>query len=179
MKRTLIVLFVIVAILVCGCSASPDSGMDSNGTTKTTISTSDEKFTIPGTLTAENFDIKIVAAEVCKSVTLDSGIEFPVEAEEGKELLVLSIDATNTSSELMNLGSLLTYADSKSVLPQNYLGKYNDRAIFVGAVQPGKTIQTYIIYPIPEGWAEFELSYVDGLTMIASNPIKILRTDIA
>ena len=181
MKKSLFALLLVLATLLAGCGdVTTDLGGGDAGATKAPSSESNEKFTVPGTLKDKNFDIKIVSVEVSKSIKIDgSGIDIPIDAEAGKELLILSIDAKNTSSELMNLGSLLTYADSNSVLPHNYLGKYKDRALFVGAVQPGKTLQTYVIYHMPEGWTEFELSYVDGLTMIASNPIKILRADIA
>ena len=179
MRKIIAVLLVFILFAFCGCGTSIPAETDPSGTTGATEPNLEEKFTIPGTLTVENFDIKFVSAEICKSVVLNNGVDFSIDSENGKELLVLSIDATNTSNELLNLGSFISYADSVSVFPQNYLGKYNDRTLFVGAVHPGKTMQTYIIYQIAEGWESFELSYVDNLTMIVSKTVKIIRADLA
>ena len=176
MKRSLFALSIVIALLLVGCGAPSTTSGDS---TTVPNAPTDEYFEIPGTLSAENFDLKIVSAELCESVTLDGGgVDFPINADEGKQLLVLSIDATNTSKELRNLGSFLTYVDTISVLPNNYLGKYGERVVFVGAVHPGKTIGTYSLYQVPAEWKDFELSYVDSMTAQASKTIKISRSDI-
>ena len=169
-KLTVLLLAVLLILSFSGCTDSP---VANDG------ATTDKDFEIPGTLSAENFDINIVSAELCESVTLDGGgLDIPVKADEGKHFLVLCIDATNTSDELRNLGSFLTYVDTISVLPNNYLGKYGDRVVFVGAVHPGKTICTYILYQVPTEWEEFEMSYVDSLTAHASKTIKISHSNI-
>ena len=128
-KITSLILAILLILSFAGCAGAPVT----DGSTPST--TTDNNFEIPGTLSAENFDIKIVSAELCESVTLDGGgVDITREPDEGKQFLVLSIDATNTSGELRNLGSFLTYVDSISVLPSNYLGKYGERVVFVGAV---------------------------------------------
>lgn len=139
----------------------------------------DVAFSIPGTLVADNFDLTIVSAEVCDSVVLNSGIDFTLTPDEGKQFLVLCIDAKNTSDSIMNLGSLMTYVDNITILPHNGLAKLGDRVLFVGGVHPGKTICTYILYQVPTNWEKFELAYVDGLTCAATKTITIFKSDIA
>lgn len=186
MKRLLLAIFLIIAMLLVGCgnvsTTNSEENTDEISSSENSQSSppADTTFEIPGTLSAENFDIKIVSAEICESLTLDGGgVDIPVEADDGKQFLVLSIDATNTSDELRNLGSFATYVDSVTVLPSNYLGKYGDRVVFVGAVHPEKTICTYILYQVPTEWKEFELSYVDSLSYSASKTIKIFRSDLS
>ena len=178
MKKFLCILFAIIMLLALPGCESPDGssqfGQDSSS--KSTEPSPD--FSIPGTLVAENFDLTIVSAEVCDKVTLDSGIEIEVEPDEGKQFLVLCIDAKSTSDDIRNLGSFLAYVDNITVLPHNMLGKFGDRILFVGAVNPGKIMCTYIMYQVPTSWETFELSYVDSLTGSISKSITILRSDI-
>lgn len=197
MKRKLFVLFVVVAMLLAGCASTPatnssaatspnsttfgnfETPATNGGAATSPNSTTSGNFEIPGTLSAENFDIKIVSAEICESITLDvGGIDVPFNAEEGKKLLVLSIDATNKTQEIRNLGSFITYVDGVTVLPSVSLGKYGERLIFVGAVHPGKTMCTYTVYQVPAEWKEFELAYVDSLTASSTDTVKIARSSI-
>ena len=176
MKIKLFVLFVVVAMFLSGCAGTPATN---GGATTSTNPTTSGNFEVPGTLSAENFDIKIVSAEVLESITLDGGgVDIPLKAEEGKKLLVLSIDATNKTQEIRNLGSFITYVDGVTILPSGSLGKYGERLVFVGAVHPGKTICTYTVYQVPAEWKEFELAYVDSLTASSTDTVKISRSSI-
>lgn len=188
--KKLFVLILVVCILACamiGCdSGAATSGNGYNDALTqsdqdTTSANTDPNsgFSIPGTLVAENFDITIVSAEICNTVALNSGIEIEVEPDEGKQFLVLCIDAKNTSDDVMNLGSFLTYVDNITVLPHNMLGKYDDRILFSGSVNPGKIMCTYIMYQVPTSWETFELSYLDALTGSMSDAITICKSDIS
>lgn len=133
---------------------------------------------IPGTLVAENFTFTIVSAELSPSITLNSGADFTVDADEGKQFLILCVDATNTSNEIRNLGPFSTYLDNTTILPKNVLGKYGDRVLMVGAVHPGKTMNTYAMYQVPMDWEFFEISYTDTLTCSVSGSVKFSRSDV-
>ena len=165
----IMVIFLLLSMLV-GCEP-PVDGNTSNATEAATIS-------IPGTLVAENFTFTIVSAELLDSVTLDSGVNITIDADEGKQFLVLCVDATNASSDIRNLGPFTTYVDNTSVLPHNVLGKYGERALMVGAVHPGKTLATYAMYQVPMDWEFFEISYIDTLTGSASGSVKFSRSDV-
>ena len=178
MKKNWLVIISAVLLLLSGCeSVTPK--VDDPQSASTEATAIDTKFTLPCTLVVEKFDLEIVSVKLFESITLNAGVDFPVNAEDGKQLLVLCIDAKNTGDEICNLGSFIAYADSVSVLPSNYLGKYEDRVIFVGAVQPGKTMCTYIIYQVPSAWQNFEFSYVDPMDGKISKSITINRSDIS
>ena len=167
---SLIMVMLILLSLLVGCEVPIDSA--------TTKATEDTMITIPGALIAENFTFTIVSAELTSSVTLDSGVDITIDADEGKQLLVLSVDATNTSDEIRNLGPFTTYVDNTTILPHNVLGKYGDRMLMVGAVHPGKTMNAYAIYQVPMDWEFFEISYVDTLTCSVSDTVKFSRSDV-
>lgn len=188
--KKLFVLLLIVCISACSmigcdyCAATSENGYNDASTQSdqdTTSASTDptSSFSIPGTLVAENFDLTIVSAEICDTVTLNSGIEIEVEPDEGKQFLVLCIDAKNTSDDVMNLGSFLTYVDNITVLPHNMLAKLGDRILFSGGVNPGKIMCTYIMYQVPTSWETFELSYLDALTGSMSDAIAISKSDIS
>lgn len=178
--KKIITLFLIICMSVClifGCDldttqTGSQSGENSNNTGESSV------FEIPGTLTTDYFDLTIVSAEVCDTVTLDSGVEFDVKPDEGKQILVLSIDAKNTSDEIRNLGTFLAYVDDVTVMPNNVLGKLGDRILFSGAVDSGKTMCAYIMFQVPTYWENFEMSYVDSLNGSVSKSIKICKSDI-
>lgn len=172
MKKSvcLIMAMLILLSMLVGCDA-PVDGTTPKATENTTIS-------IPGTLVAENFTFTIVSAELSASVTLDSGADITIDADEGKQFLVLCIDATNTSDDIRNLGPFTTYLDNTTVLPKNVLGKYGDRVLMVGAVHPGKTMNTYAMYQVPMDWEFFEISYTDTLTCSVSGSVKFSRSDV-
>ena len=73
----------------------------------------------------------------------------------------------------------MAYADNVTVLPHNMLGKYDDRILFSGSVNPGKIMCTYIMYQVPTSWETFELSYLDALTGSMSDAITICKSDIS
>lgn len=178
--------FVFFALLLSACgspssspSTPPAKTESSIETTETTTVPTISSFTFPGTLTAENFDLTIVSATLSDSVVLDTGIDVSIDADEGKQLLVLCIDATNTSEDVRNLGSFISYVDNNTILPHNVLGKLGERMIFMGAIHPGKTMGTYVLYQVPTAWNTFELSYVDSWTGSLSDPILISRSEIA
>lgn len=172
MKKSisLIMIIAIMLSLLVGCEF-PTSNTAGKATEATKIS-------LPGTLVAENFTFTIVSAELSDSVTLDSGVNIAIDADEGKQFLTLCIDATNTSNEVRNLGPFTTYVDNTTVSPHNVLGKYGDRVLMVGAVHPGKTMNTYAMYQVPLDWEFFEISYIDTLTCSVSNSVKISRSDV-
>ena len=87
MKKSvsLIMVMLILLSILCGCEIPTDS------TTATTKATEDTIISIPGTLVAENFTFTIVSAELSDSVTLDSSSNITIDAEEGKQFLVLCI----------------------------------------------------------------------------------------
>lgn len=169
MKKTVNLLVVMLILLsaLAGC----ENPTNSAPTEAVTIS-------IPGTLVAENFTFTIVSAELSDSVTLDSGVNINIDAEEGKQFLILCVDATNTSDDIRNLGPFTTYVDDTTILPKNMLGKYNDRVLMTGAVHPGKTMQTYAMYQVPTDWESFEISYIDTLTCKVSGSVKFSRSDV-
>ena len=164
-----IAVFIMLSML-SGCE-EPIGSTVTNATEAATIS-------IPGTLVAENFTFTIVSAELYESVTLDSGLNFSVDAEEGKQFLVLCIDAANTSSDIRNVGPFTAYVDDTTILPHNVLGKYEDRMLMGGAVHPGKTMKAYVIYQVPIDWEFFEISYVDTLTCTMSGSVKFSRSEL-
>ena len=172
MKKLVILISVMLILLstLIGCDAPVDG---------TAIkATEDSIISIPGTLVAENFTFTIVSAELAPSVTLDSGVDITIDADEGKQFLILCVDATNTSSEISNLGPFATYLDNTTILPKNVLGKYRDRTLMVGAVHPGKTMTTYAMYQVPTDWEFFEISYIDTLTCSVSSSVKFSRSDV-
>lgn len=167
---SLIVVMFISLSLLAGCEEPVDS---------TAIKTTEDTIiSIPGTLIAENFSFTIVSAELSDSVTLNSGVDFNVDAEEGKQFLILSIDATNTSSDIRNVGPFTAYVDDTTVLPHSVLGKYGDRILMTGAVHPEKTMNTYALYQVPMDWEFFEVSYTDTLTGSVSGSVKFSRSDV-
>ncbi len=172
MHKKILLLATILAViaLFSGCEY-PVDGATTNATEATIIS-------IPGTLVAENFTFTIVSAELSDSVTLDSGVNIAIDADEGKQFLTLCIDATNTSNEVRNLGPFTTYVDNTTVSPHNVLGKYGDRVLMVGAVHPGKTMSVYAMYQVSMDWEFFEISYIDTLTCKASGSVKFSRSDV-
>ena len=167
---SLIAAMFIVLSLVTGCG-EPTGGTPTKTTEPAVIS-------IPGTLTAENFSFTIVSAEQSDSVTLNSGVDFAIDADEGKQFLVLCIDATNTSDDISNVGPFTAYVDDTTVLPHNVLGKYGDRILMTGAVHPGKTMNTYAMYQVPMDWEFFEVSYTDTLTCSVSDSVKFSRSNV-
>lgn len=169
-SASLIMVMLIMLSTLVGCE-KPVGGTTAKVDEATTIS-------IPGTLVAENFTFTIVSAELSDSVTLDAGVDITIDADEGKQYLVLCIDATNTSSDIRNLGSFTSYVDDTAVLPDNRLGKYGDRVLVVGAVHPGKTMNTYVMYQVPMDWEFFEISYIDSLTGSVSECVKFKRSDV-
>lgn len=183
----LLLIICISACAMCGCdsdaapsgSGSPDASAQSDQDATNTNTEPSSSFSIPGTLIADNFDLTIVSAEICDTVTLNSGIEIEVKPDDGKQFLILCIDAKNTSDDVMNLGSFLTYVDNITVLPHNMLAKLGDRILFSGGVNPGKIMCTYIMYQVPTSWETFELSYVDSLTGSMSESITIYKSDIS
>jgi hypothetical protein len=168
-SASLIMVMLILFSMLCGCEIPVDST-----TTKDAEATT---ISIPGTLVADNFTFTIVSAEIVDSVTLDSSVNIKVDAE-GKQFLVLCVDATNTSEEIRNLGPFTTYVDNTTVLPHNVLGKYNDRMLMSGAVHPGKTMNTYVMYQVPMDWETFEISYMDSLTGKVSGSVKFNHSDV-
>ena len=172
MKKSvsLIMVMLIMLSMFVGCENPVD-----NTTTK---ATEDTIISIPGTLVAENFSFAIVSAEFSNSVTLNSGVDITIDADEGKQFLILCIDATNTSNDVRNLGPFTTYVDDTTVLPHNVLGKYGDRVLMVGAVHPGKTMNVYAMYQVPMDWKFFEISYIDTLTCSVSGSVKFSRSDV-
>lgn len=183
---TIVVLTLLVLFSLSACE-SP-SGSDtvpqtesSSGSEITEVVTAPttSSFSIPGTLVAENFDIAIISATLSDSVTLNAGINVDFPADEGMQFLILCIDATNTSEEVQNLGSFIAYVDNTVVLPYNVLGKLGDRMLFVGAVDPGKTMGTYVLYQLPASWETFEFAYEDSWTGSRSEFALICRSDIS
>ena len=172
MKKSVYFVLVVMILLstLVGCEA-PIDGTTANADEDTII-------TIHGTLVAENFTFTIVSAELLSSVTLDSGLDITIEPDEGKQFLVLCVDATNTSDEIRNLGPFTTYLDNTTILPKNVLGKYGDRMLMVGAVHPGKTMAAYAMYQVPLDWEFFEISYIDALTCKVSSTVKFSRSDV-
>jgi hypothetical protein len=180
MKKTLTLLVVISiilsAIVGCGVPIGSTTTISTDGTTPKVTET--ETISIPGTLTAENFSFNIVSAGLLPSVTLDSGVDIDVYPEEGKQFLVLCVDATNTSEDIRNLGPFSAYVDGAAVLPHNVLGKYGDRILMSGAAHPGNTMSVYIMYQVPMDWEFFEISYIDTLTGSLSKSVKIGCPDV-
>lgn len=172
MKKSvnLIAVMLILLSMLVGCDTPVDGAA--------TKATEDTLISIPGTLVAENFTFTIVSAELSPSVTLDSGVDITIDADEGKQFLVLCVDATNTSDEIRNLGPFTTYLDNTTILPKNVLGKYGDRMLMVGAVHPGKTMAVYAMYQVPMDWEFFEISYIDTLTCNVSGSVKFSRSDV-
>ncbi len=172
MKKSvsLIAVMLILLSMLVGCEDPVDS--------TSTKATEDTIISIPGTLVAENFTFTIVSAELLDSVTLNSGVNITIDADEGKQFLVLCVDATNTTNDIRNLGPFTTYLDDTTVLPHNVLGKYGDRVLMVGAVHPGKTMQTYAMYQVPTDWEFFEISYIDTMTGKVSGIVKFSRSDV-
>lgn len=162
----------LLVVLMLFCFAGCEGGVPSN------TEPPKAPFSIPGTLSAENFDLTIVSVQICDTVNINSGIDVVIEPDDGKQFLVLCIDAKNTSDEIRNLGNFFAYADGVTVLPHNVLGKLGDRVIFVGGVHPGKTICTYILYQVPTDVKEFELAYQDSFTGSISKSIVINCSDI-
>ena len=169
MRKTVSLLIVMLILLsaLAGCE-NPTSSAPTEAVT----------ISIPGTLVAENFSFTIVSAELSASVTLNSGVNINVDAEEGKQFLILCVDATNTSNDIRNLGSFTSYVDNTTILPHNVLGKYKDRMLMSGAVHPGKTMTAYVMYQVPMEWEFFEISYVDTLTGKVSGSVKFSRSDV-
>lgn len=169
-SASLIMVMLILLSILCGCDIPIDS-TTAKPTEATIIS-------IPGTLVAENFTFTIVSAELSDSVTLNSGVNINIDAEDGKQFLILCVDATNTSNDIRNLGPFTTYVDNTTILPHNVLGKYGDRMLMSGAVHPGKTMNTYVMYQVPMDWNTFEISYMDTLTGSVSGSVKFSRSDV-
>ena len=172
MKKFLSLILAVLTLgsVLVGCE-------DTNGSTAQNEN-EDTIISIPGTLVAENFSFTIVSAQLSNSVTLDSGVDITIDADEGKQFLIICIDATNTSNDVRNLGPFTTYVDDTTVLPKNMLGKYKDRVLMTGAVHPGKTMQTYAMYQVPMDWEFFEISYIDTLTCKVSGTVKFSRSDV-
>lgn len=177
MKKAVSLILVMLVLLpaLVGCEV-PISTTTTNGTTMK--ATEDATISIPGTLVAENFSFTIVSAELSDSVTLNSGININIDAEEEKQFLILCVDATNTSDDIRNLGPFTSYVDDTTVLPHNVLGKYGDRILMSGAVHPGKTMNAYVMYQVPMDWEFFEISYIDTLTCSVSESVKFSRSAV-
>ena len=172
MKKS--VCFILVMMILFSTLLGCDTIVDDAATK----ATEDTIISIPGTLVAENFSFTIVSAELSNSVTLNSGVDITIDADEGKQFLILCVDATNTSNDVRNIGPFTTYVDGTTVLPHNVLGKYGDRVLMVGAVHPEKTMQTYAMYQVPTDWEFFEISYIDTLTGKVSGIVKFSRSDV-
>ena len=172
MKRSLcyVIVLVVLAFSLAGC--------DSLLVETPPEASEPMHISIPGNLVADNFSFDIVSATLSSSVTLNSGVDMNVTAEEGKLFLVLCVDATNTTDEIRNLGYFTTYVDSCTILPKTMLAKYGDRMNMTGGVHPGKTMQAYAIYEVPADWSEFELCYMDTLTGSISNSVMFSRSDV-
>lgn len=137
-----------------------------------------KSFGVNDPLSGKSFDITVVSASLSDTVTLNAGVDVDFSPDEGKQFLILCIDAKNTSKKVCNLGSFLASVDKTSVLPSNYLGKLVDRVLFAGAVTPGSTMETYVLYQVPEEWETFELWYVDSLLDGTDGPIVINRAEV-
>lgn len=171
MKKLFCIVIVLLTLLSCaGCG---EFIVDD-----TQPATEAAHISIPGKLVADNFSFDIVSATMSKSITLNMGVDMKVDAEEGKMLLVLCVDATNTTGEIRNLGYFTTYVDSCTILPKTMLAKYGDRMNMTGGVHPGKTMQAYAIYEVPADWSEFEFCYMDTLTGSISSSVMFNRSDI-
>ena len=180
MKKSVSLILVMLILLstLVGCETPIDSTTTKATDGTTTKATEDATISIPGTLVAENFSFTIVSAELSASVTLNSGMNINVDADEGKQFLILCVDATNTSDDIRNLGSFTSYVDDTTVLPHNVLGKYGDRILMTGAVHPGKTMNAYVMYQVPMDWEFFEISYIDTLTCSVSESVKFSRSSV-
>lgn len=172
MKRSisLIIAAVMVISTLCGCEF-PAMGESPAATDAAIIS-------IPGTLVADNFTFNIISAELLDSITLNVSTDIEFKAEEGKQILVLCVDATNTSSDIRNVSFFTAYVDDTTVLPYTVLGKYNDRIMMNGAVNPGKTMAAYVMYQVPTEWDSFEICYIDTLTAKSSSSVKFFKSDV-
>lgn len=180
MKKSVSLLMVMLILLsaLVGCEVPIDPTTTNAADGTSTKTTGTETISIPGTLVAENFSFAIVSAELSASVPLNSGLNINVDAEEGKQFLILCIDATNTSDDIRNLGPFTAYVDNTTVLPHNVLGKYGDRMLMSGAVHPGKTMNVYVMYQVPMDWEFFEISYMDTLTCSVSESVRFSRSDV-
>lgn len=165
--------FVMALLTIFSCAGCGETIVDD-----TKPATEAAHISIPGKLVADNFSFDIVSVTMSNSITLNAGLDMNVDAEEGKMLLVLCVDATNTTDEIRNLGYFTTYVDSCTILPKTMLAKYGDRMNMTGAVHPGKTMQAYAIYEVPEDWSEFEFCYMDTLTGSTSSSAIFNRSDI-
>lgn len=112
MKRNLIVLFVIVAMLVCGCSAAPANGGDSTGATTESTSAkieTDEKLlsvdiTLPASLFADEdmtkFDADAYASEQgfkSAKVNADGSVTVTMTKAKHQELLKEMADSLDAN----------------------------------------------------------------------------------
>lgn len=180
MKKSisLIIAAVMVMSTLCGCDLSAITETTGASNSKTTEVSGAKTISIPGTLVADNFSFNIVSADLVDSVTLNSGVDIQIDAEAGKQILILCVDAKNTSSDIRNVSFFTAYVDDKTVLPHTVLGKYNDRIMMNGAVDPGKTMCAYVMYQVPLSWENFEISYMDTLTGSVSGAVKFSKSDV-
>ena len=158
--------------------ASMLSACDLTSIAESSSPTEAEVIGIPGTLVAENFTFNIVSAELLDAITLNSGLDIEYKADEGKKILVMRVDATNTSSDVRNVSFFSAYVDNVTVLPYAVLGKYGDRIMMNGAVNPGKTMSAYVMYQVPTEWDSFEICYIDTLTAKSSSSVKFFKSDV-
>lgn len=170
-------------LMLAGCASSSPKPSESTTPPAPESSapaepTEDKAWGLDDPLSSESFDVTVVSAELSDKVTLNAGVDIDFSPDEGKQFLILCIDAKNTSDEVCNLGSFLASVDKTSVFPSNYLGKLGTRVLFVGAVPPGSTMETYVLYQVPEEWKVFELWYIDSLLGGTEGPIVISREDV-
>jgi len=152
-KIIIAVLLIICLVAFAGCKSG----------TKTSGKTENKNFEqkIGKKINTKEFDITLTSVyriDKIKGVTaLDA-----VGPEEGKELIILFFEMTNTStdSEYAQAANAGIYGDvdGNSLLHCNCLGDLNEHEV-ITKVDPKKTGRVYVVYEVPKDWKEFEYIY--------------------
>lgn len=96
----------------------------------------------------------------------DKSDSFAVDAEPGKQLLVMSVKLTNETGEAVNLDILQKKPSFEAVVngDKNVQAQMtilpNDLATYQGSIPPGESVDTVLIFQVPE-----EMESVSGIEL--------------
>lgn len=120
----------------------------------------DQVGTIGDTLRADDFNITL--AEALKYNTIDSSYST-MQAEEGKEFLVLFFDVENISDDKEFISTLDFdgYADGYEVSPKIFSGKIDNIEVLTSNLEAGMKTKGLIVFELDKNWQNFEIHYGD------------------
>lgn len=163
---------IVVLVLLAGIggmgsnsSTTTDSGTATSTTTPASTETKQEDkkeepaqpdyYTIGQTVEVDGVSFTLKSAEVTNAITSSTG--YDMEAEAGKEFLVLDWDINNGSKSTYYLssGSFETYCDNQSI-NEDAVTYSEPNALQFSELGAGRQTGGTVVYAVPQGWQTFE-----------------------